>query len=128
MNMRLRAYVAVIAFRHITTAVILYVDRFRYREFKSFLTLFEIASPTEWAILAAAVGLAAVVAVVTQGLLITRIALYGSVFISIVWAASFLFTKLEVPSTSFLLLSLYGALAAKDFIVTIGTPYRSMTK
>lgn len=123
-NWRLRAYLGVICARHILMGILFIFDAERYEGLSSFITLFQIATPTQWGYTLIALGIYAGAVTIRPTLRMTRWALYAAVFMSVVWAASFLFSRVEIASASFLLLVLYGALAAKDFLVCTTVPYR----
>lgn len=123
MNWRLRIYICITMTRHLAAGLIFLLDAERYVHADSFITLFKIASPSAWGVILIAVASVSLFAVVRPSPRRAYFALHLSVFLSTVWAASFLFSRIAIPSASFLLLSIYGALAAKDLTVS-GMPYQ----
>lgn len=118
MSWRIRAYLAVLAFRYFGSAWAIAQSKDLFEQSALFEYVFRIAPPDWWVVGFVLFGIVAVGAVLRPRILGIRAVLLVSVYLSSLWAGAFVAAELleDIPATlgTVLLLSL----AAKDFIVS----------
>lgn len=117
---RIRAYVGILALRHLGMATLLILDRARFDNLASLRVLFSIANPTLWAVALLLIGGLAVVALVVgkwfEG--VGRTTCVLSVGMSLAWASSIGLAHVESSSSSLLLFIIFLSMGLKDLIVS----------
>ena len=128
---RIRAYLAVMAFRYIGLGVTTIRSDEAFEASPHFRYVFRFTTPTVWAAIFVLVGVAAAGSAVWPRMLPIRAVLVVSVFLTVLWAAAFAAAELldgtrAAMGTIFLI-----ALAGKDLIVSsmpFGNPIEEMVR
>lgn len=117
---RIRAYMAILALRHLGMAFLLILDKSRFDALASFKVLFSIANPALWATGLLVVGSMAVLALLVRKWFeeIGRGACVLSVGMSLAWASSIGLAHVESSSSSLLLFIIFLSMGLKDLIVS----------
>lgn len=131
MSWRIRAYLAVVAFRHLGTAVVLHRDGDLFERSELFRYVFELAPAGVWLWIMVAMGLGAVGGVLWPRETGIRVLVALSVGITFAWAAGFVAAELILGTRSTIATVLFVALALKDLIVsgmTYSNPLEAMVR
>lgn len=115
----IRVYLAIVALRHLGTAIVLFRDSDRFITGPSHQVLIEVASPMAWGVMMLVIGLmAAMTALLKNQIVLARIVTILSVTVSLSWAASFGIVLFEEPSASVLLFIVFLSLSLKDLVIS----------
>ena len=118
MSWRIRAYLAVVAFRNLGTAYTLHRDGDLYERSDLFRYVFELAPVSVWLWIMVAMGLGAIGGVLWPRETGIRVLVAASVGITFAWAAGFVAAELVLGTRSTIATVLFVALALKDLIVS----------
>ena len=131
MSWRIRAYLAVVAFRHLGLAYTLHRDGELFERSELFLYVFELASVPVWTVLFVAMALAAVGGLLWPRETGIRAIIAASVGLTVAWAAGFVMAELMLGTRATIATVLFVSLALKDLIVsgmTFANPLEAMVK
>lgn len=118
LSWRIRAYVAVLALRHLGFAASLLNDRDVFRASSSFRYVFDLLPPTGWAWLFAVLGVASLGGLISPREKGIRVLVVISVGISTAWAAGLVLAAVVAPpAPSGFAVVAFASFALKDLIV-----------
>lgn len=131
MSWRIRAYLAVLAFRHLGLAYTLHRDEDLFERSELFLYVFELASVPVWTALFVAMALAALGGLLWPRETGIRAIIAASVGLTVAWAAGFVMAELMLGTRATIATVLFVSLALKDLIVSgmsFENPLEAMVK
>lgn len=118
MSWRIRAYLAVVAFRHLGIAYTLHRDGELYKRSELFRYVFELLPVAAWLWIMVAMGLGAIGGVLWPRETGIRVLVAISVGITFAWAAGFVAAELLLGTRATIATVLFVSLALKDLIVS----------
>ena len=131
MSWRIRAYLAVVAFRHLGLAYTLHRDGELFERSELFRYVFELAPVPVWTVLFVAMALAAVGGLLWPRETGIRAIIAASVGLTVAWAAGFVMAELMLGTRATIATVLFVSLALKDLIVSgmsFSNPLEAMVK
>lgn len=114
---RVRAWIAVLAFRHLAVSIVLAANGSYYVSREPFSVIFALSPPWVWATIFGTIGVAALGVFAFPSETRTRVLVVVSVGVTLLWALGFIAAQVSEPGQPGVLVAIaFLALAAKDAV------------